>query len=119
MNITQSVHSETASVLTIDNIGIPAHDIQHDIKQSPLLANTPASSSKRLRKLSRRLAPPFRELSQTKDRIAEVDDAVAMGDEDHRVVRKLGGETLQQCGLGLGIESRTELIEKEDAARTK
>ena len=35
-------------------------------------------------------------LSQTEDRVAEVDDAVTMGDENHRVVRKLGGQMLQQ-----------------------
>ena len=58
-------------------------------------------------------------LAQTEDRVAEVDDAVAMGDEDHRVVRKLGGEAFQESGLGLSIQSGAELIQKEDAAGAK
>ena len=46
-----------------------------------------------------------KESTETEDGVAEVDDAVAMGDEDHCVIRQLGCEALQQCGFGLGIES--------------
>ena len=36
------------------------------------------------------------ELTQSEDRVAEVNDAVTMGDEDHSVVWELGCETFKQ-----------------------
>ena len=42
-----------------------------------------------------------------------------MGDEDHGVVREFLGQTLKEESLGLGVEGRAELIEKQDGAWTE
>ena len=56
---------------------------------------------------------------KAEDRIAVIDDLVAVSDEDHGVVRKFLGQALKEDGLGLCIEGGAELIQEQDGAGTE
>ena len=58
-------------------------------------------------------------LRKAKDGIAVVDDLIAMGDEDHGMAMEFLGQTFKEESLGLGVEGRAELIEKQDGAGTE
>ena len=56
---------------------------------------------------------------QPQDGVTVVDDAVAVGDENHRAAGEGFGETAEEKVLGGAVEGGTELIKKKDAAGTQ